>query len=234
MISQNDLAKKIVLLLFTVHMFGIIGCSVLVRRSDLQPELSNTGWVQLEKYVGQPHKWMSENVSVVVSPYQDCLDGFLWIGPPILPTIPWPSNCGDFCIQVQIESPKDISMLDLSNIRVELSGGKSYQASGVYLSKKVKESLPLACHSPYIFKSDQVQIETEKFVISQEKKHLCISFNISYKGMEEFTIDLGSISINDNNIPLPALNLRKKWTSGYSPLENPGHGHGPFWIRLSP
>jgi hypothetical protein len=224
--------KKALLLLVTVSLLGINGCSAFIKSSRLQPEMSNTGWVLLEKSVIPTYEYVYENVRVVMSCFQHCRDGFLLLGPPILPFIPWPNDCGNFYIQVQIESLKDTSMLDLSNIRIELPAGESYQANAVYLSKKVKESFPLACHSPYLFNSDQKQIQVEKLVISSEKKHLCISFDILYIGIEEFSLDLGAISISDRNVPLPPLKFRKQWESEYCPLIMLGHGKSGICIPL--
>jgi hypothetical protein len=201
MVTQNSITKHLLLILFAAYAMGITSCSYVSRSPVMKPEMVDVGWVRSERDKGDPDpplklEYENGNVSVCPSPTEsfNC-PKVLFFGPPILPFIPVFSSqdCGRLSVQVEIEDQKGTSIVDISKVRIEI-GNKSLPPIGVFPG-------PIG-----------------KVIISFEKKHFDIIFDLPYKELKEFSLSLGEISVNGKTIPLPPIKYRKHQQYHYAPF----------------
>ncbi len=199
--TQNSVTKHLLLILFAAYATGITSCSYVIRFPEMKPKMVDGGWVQSERYKGDPApplklEYENGNVSVCPTPTETfrCSKVLFW-GPPILPFIPAFSSedCGRLRFQVEIEDQRGTSIVDISTVRIEIEN----------------KSLPPI---------DVFPGPIGKVIISFEKRHFDIIFDLPYKEVKEFSLSLGEISVNGKTTPLPPIKYRKHQEYKYHPF----------------
>lgn len=220
----DAMTRQIVLLLIGILVSSAVGCSWIEIENFPKAKTADTDWVKVKfrpplsggyykDFTSGIYKFQHRNVSLIIknSYYSGHSNYPIFIGPPLLPIFPIFAKYRKEPFQhrfdgfsLDVESLNDMTKIDFSKIRIQVSGGRLLQPNAVRMWPpgdrwnwaKGKE-IPI----------QQVEVSKEK-----------ISFHIGFDARESelveyFALDLGEIVIDDENIKVPVLQYSKglKW-----------------------
>jgi hypothetical protein len=199
---------KISLLLIGILISSTVGCSAIMIETFPKAKTTHTEWVEVKSSWLATYKFQHRNVTLIIknSTYSRHL---LFLGPPLLPVFPlfrnYQAKFGGFWLDVK--SWGDTTKIDLSKIRIQTSGGKSIQPNAIWM-------WPTDHYygKPY---EKPKEITIQQVEVSKENMTFSIKFDARESELVKyFTLDLGEIAIDDENIKVPLLQYHKgsKWT----------------------
>jgi len=205
--------KRFLILLTSIFVMVLPGCSWLIKSNVPEADIENTGWRQGEicsSYVAskiKSYQYQHEGVSVSVCPKFYGGKAILWgITPiPFLPNFFMfgePPDRGDFAIQISIDSPRDVTHIDLSKIQVRLP-----------------QKEPLKPIIGRLVRRDEFfDILLQPTTVSHGKATYYIAYNVLKLDVKELIIDMGNLQVNDQTIELPSLQYHKDTQYHYLPF----------------
>jgi len=195
------MVKRLLLLSITALLLSTAACSAVMKSEFLRSETANTDWVTIESrsLFAYVYKLQHENVSIKAGNIGFMFGKFdsfysISFGPPLIPFIyiAWKSqpHLYPFDFQVVIESPTDITSMDLSKIRFQFSDDKLLRPSSV---------------RAYGENGKRIEVTGLKVVAANQNIKCYLKFDNLPSDVREILVDLGTIEINNEEIKLPPL-----------------------------
>jgi len=130
-------------------------------------------------------------------------------GPPFIPIIPqfWGSSesfkKGPLIFRIGFDSPSNTTSIDFEKTRIQLLSGESLSPSLVK-----------------VFQAQEIpgKLAMKEVIMSNTKVTCWLTFDVSKSELSEFSIDLGHIQIDGEQIKLPPLTYRKTSDYRFVPL----------------
>lgn len=211
--EQWNMVKGFLILLGSVLVMNLAGCSWVIKSSVPKADFENTGWREGEicsSYVAskiRSYQYLREGVSISICPKFYGGKAILY-GPPLIPIFPnfyllgEPIDRGQFAIQIVIDSPSDVSRIDLSKIRIQLPQKEPLEPSIVKVVKG-DEFYDIFSLTP---------------TVSHAKATYYITYDVPKLEVKQLIVDIGNLQVNGQNVDLPLLPYRKDSQYHYLPL----------------
>jgi len=205
--------KGFLILLASVLVVNLTGCSWVIKSSVPKADFENTGWREgkiCSSYVAskiKSYQYLREGVSISICP-KFYGGKAIFYGPPLIPIFPnfyllgEPIDRGPFAIQMVIDSQSDVSRIDLSKIRIRLP-----------------EKEPLEPNIVKVVKGDEFyDLVSLTPTVSHGKATYYISYDVPKLKVKELTVDIGNLKVNGQDVEIPLLLYHKDTQYHYLPL----------------
>ncbi len=206
--------QKLFWLLVAMIVMGTAGCSFIGIAKIPEAEKNETVWnaygsCNCYKVTCNPaYKYQYKNVVVTICPYYRGGDTILF-GPPLIPIVPnffglfSPREDKKYYIEVAIDSPTAVTMVDISGVRVQFSKEKILSPTGVQVLGK-RQIL-------HIGEEQKGQdLSEQKIVVSHGTQRFRLLFDILDSDVKSFHLNLDKFVIDNETIELPPIQIVKK------------------------
>jgi hypothetical protein len=209
-INEKSLFVTLFLLFLTV---GTTSCSILLKGEVQECDSDNGRWVCIGSGYHRFHKFRYQNVVLVFD--ESIVKHWVSIGPPVFPIIPHstprhgvnikPLSEDRFYLPLEISSETDVTSIDISEIQVTVEN-KTLRPSVVRFDE-IDGKRPA-----------EARESVKKVVISNQRAKYTLIFDAGEYKPSKFSLDIGTIQVNDTNIRVPVLKCQKRNKYYYYPF----------------